>query len=146
MTNETIIFPINNSVKSMHIANDHTKLFISLDSGIIIYANAYGDCCSYSWIEHISGVKQILGSPITDAIPVELPELDWLIYKPSIYIGDDHYEEHIQLYGTKLIGPKGAMFIEYRNSSNGYYGGSLDWYVFDEKIIPSETRILVDDF
>lgn len=30
-------------------------------------------------------------------------------------------------YGCKITTGKGYALIDYRNSSNGYYGGSLSW-------------------
>lgn len=39
---------------------------------------------------------------------------------------DDEYEnDYLQYYGVQINTDKGAFTLEYRNSSNGYYGGSL---------------------
>lgn len=36
-------------------------------------------------------------------------------------------DEYLQFYGFKIQTQKGDVVIEYRNSSNGYYGGNLAW-------------------
>lgn len=41
-------------------------------------------------------------------------------------VEDEEYE-YLQFYGFKLQTEKGDVVIEYRNSSNGYYGGDLVW-------------------
>jgi hypothetical protein len=42
---------------------------------------------------------------------------------------DDNHPEHdcLQVYGLKVTTNKGEIVIDYRNSSNGYYGGNLSW-------------------
>ena len=39
---------------------------------------------------------------------------------------DDGVSEYIQYYGLKITTNKSRCTIDYRNSSNGYYGGYLD--------------------
>jgi hypothetical protein len=76
---------------------------------------AYGDCCSESWIEHITippGIEDgvvILGVLESDGVVDPLAD-----------------GEHVQVYQTSFTTEKGEIIVEYRNSSNGYYGGSLD--------------------
>jgi hypothetical protein len=76
----------------------------------------YGDCCSQTWIEHITippGIEDgvvILGVSETD-----------------LGVDDKASEgDHVQVYHTAFDTEKGSIIVEYRNSSNGYYGGSLD--------------------
>ena len=33
----------------------------------------------------------------------------------------------LEVYGLKITTDKGDLVIDYRNSSNGYYGGNLSW-------------------
>jgi len=35
--------------------------------------------------------------------------------------------DELALYGLKLTTDKGDLVLDYRNESNGYYGGSLSW-------------------
>ena len=36
-------------------------------------------------------------------------------------------DETIAYYGCKICTDKGDIIIDYRNESNGYYGGGLSW-------------------
>lgn len=41
---------------------------------------------------------------------------------------DDVQEDgELKIYGCKISTTKGDIVIEYRNESNGYYGGNLSW-------------------
>lgn len=42
-------------------------------------------------------------------------------------LGTPPDDECIKYYGFKITTSKGHIIIDYRNSSNGYYGGSLEW-------------------
>ena len=35
--------------------------------------------------------------------------------------------DELALYGLKLATDKGDLVLDYRNESNGYYGGNLSW-------------------
>lgn len=77
------------------------------------------DCCSETWIENIE--TPALGFPCTviAAHELEMPE--------GRYSIDGEPQDFIRFYGLKLITNKGEIVIDYRNASNGYYGGTLDW-------------------
>lgn len=66
-----------------------------------------GDCCSHTWIESLTIVPDDLSLGGTKVI-------------------SDYYDEdYIQVYQTKIHTNQGSINIEYRNASNGYYGGWL---------------------
>ena len=99
------------------IAKDKKALkFVTTEGDII--AKTEGECCSETWIEHVE--MPALGFPCT-VIAVEdvgeCKEEEWIN-------GDD---ERILFYGFKITTSSGDIVIDYRNSSNGYYGGSLIW-------------------
>lgn len=77
------------------------------------------DCCSETWIENVE--IPALGFPCTvvSATELEMPE--------SREAEGDEPQEYIEFYGIKFITDKGEIVIDYRNASNGYYGGSLEW-------------------
>lgn len=79
---------------------------------------AYGDCCSNSWFEHISGVDSLIGQVVNTEDEIEMGEIS----RPA---PDEGYGKYIQSYSLKLATDKGHFEIEMRNSSNGYYGGSF---------------------
>jgi hypothetical protein len=84
------------------------------DESITVYAD--GDCCSHSWIENVDGVEQMIGSPVVAVEDVMMPDLG----------SPDEWEE-IVYYGCRITTGIGFATIDYRNSSNGYYGGNLVW-------------------
>ena len=99
------------------IAKDKKALKFMTTEGDII-AKTEGECCSETWIEHVE--MPALGFPCT-VIAVEdigeCKEEEWIN-------GDD---ERILFYGFKITTASGDIVIDYRNSSNGYYGGDLIW-------------------
>ena len=88
-----------------------------------------GDCCSSSWFESITNIENIIGETIIGLEEKECYEIN----KKEIY--DNH--ECIKVYGYTLKTVKGYCDIEFRNSSNGYYGGSCD-YMPDMKLYKVE--------
>lgn len=86
-----------------------------------------GDCCSQSWIEHIEGVEDCIGATIVDVDDIEMED-DWCGGYPdqykAVWVRPD--EELIRYYCTRIITDKGPLKIEYRNSSNGYYGATFN--------------------
>lgn len=71
------------------------------------------DCCSESWIEHVSIPK--LPAQIIDVKERDLPT-------PP----DSGRQGCDQAYSAVLLTDQGELEIEFRNSSNGYYGGDID--------------------
>lgn len=108
---------INKSIVSMQIASDKQALLFTTVEGENLIARVDADCCSYSWIESIE--LPALGFPFTI---ISIDDLDL----PG---SDDNHPEHdcLQVYGAKITTDKGDLIIDYRNSSNGYYGGSMCW-------------------
>lgn len=109
-------------MRLMGVKVDDDKESISLlfpEGTLRMYAS--GDCCSQSWIEY-----------------VETPALGWdgVIADVS---GQDEYRieqddpthDCLRFYQQTIRTTKGDVVIEYRNSSNGYYGGSLNFSSWD---------------
>jgi hypothetical protein len=42
-------------------------------------------------------------------------------------LGEMPDRDVVAYYGLKVTTDKGEMVVDYRNDSNGYYGGSLTW-------------------
>lgn len=76
---------------------------------------AYGDCCSYSWIEHVSGLDALLGQEVLEFEEISMGEVQH----------DNKHYDCLQSYSYKLKTAKGVFEVELRNDSNGYYGGDL---------------------
>lgn len=96
---------------------DDAKTSISFDcDGSVWSWSAEGDCCSSTWIEHIEGVGRLVGGTVRAVEDIDLPE-------PTP--AENEGRDVLQKYGVRIDTDKGTAVIDYRNESNGYYGGSL---------------------
>jgi hypothetical protein len=94
--------------------DDQWYLQFDTDEGSIVYY-AEGDCCSESWFYHVLGVRFLIGQVVREVEEVAMPDLK-----------DNFSRQAVDtLYGFKLRTDLGVADIEFRNSSNGYYGGQL---------------------
>lgn len=89
--------------------------FKTLEKGAIT-AYAYGDCCSYSWIESVEHPARGYPAKVLSVREVELP---W----PAV----DRETDVLKDYGLRITTENGDIDIDYRNDSNGYYGGWLEF-------------------
>ena len=102
-------------LKSVILSNDKETIAFEFQDGYVAKFGAEGDCCSTSWIEHLTVPDDIEGQELVEAI-------DECIGTEDV---PDGYT-YRQVYQTKLRTDKGeTITIEYRNDSNGYYGGYL---------------------
>ena len=99
-------------------ADRQAILFQTTDGDLKVLVDA--DCCSYTWVEGIE--LPALGFPalVTKVEDLDMPESD----KASNFHSDP---EVLAFYGCKISTDRGEIVIDYRNDSNGYYGGSLSW-------------------
>lgn len=105
------------TITAIWLAADRQAIRFDVEGGEPIVARCDADCCSYTWIEHIE--LPALGFPfqVLHQDDLELPEDKW----------SEDNDQLIQFYGLKLSTDKGDLVLDYRNESNGYYGGSLVW-------------------
>jgi hypothetical protein len=103
----------------MTVSDDRQQLTLDLADGRKAVFTVYGDCCSRSFIEHTSEPWQ-WGHPITEV-------------KDGGQVGNwwrDDQAERVQVYQTSFVTPYGEIVVEYRNESNGYYGGWMEGPTF----------------
>lgn len=101
------------TILGIKIADDRKALLFICDDADHI-AKSDGDCCSDSWIENVE--MPALGFPARVA---SVKDLD---------LGSEEGEDGcLAKYGCKITTDKGEIVIDYRNASNGYYGGDLVW-------------------
>jgi hypothetical protein len=125
-------------IHEVRIDEEHLNIAFEVCGGRLNFC-AEGDCCSSSWIENVQNAEHLKGSKIVSVEDVEMPSPDQ----------SDH--ELLQAYGLRihladrngLVRP--PFLIEHRNSSNGYYGGSLIALEIDEENWKS-MRALDADF
>jgi len=105
---------IGTTLTGIKIADDKKALLFQTTQGDVI-ARADGDCCSDTWIESVEG-------PVSFPCAVHgVSDIDM----PDLGSPDDY--ESVAYYGFRIDTDRGAIIIDYRNSSNGYYGGHLTW-------------------
>lgn len=105
------------TITKAELATDKHAIRFSILGEEPIIARTEGDCCSVSWIEHVELPA--------GGFPAVVHEVQDLALPGSC---EDHpIYDCLQVYGLKITTDKGDMVIDYRNSSNGYYGGSLVW-------------------
>jgi hypothetical protein len=119
-----------------------TALRVNEDQSILAFGHpdgsgaaylAYGDCCSETWFADITGVTALIGGTVAEAAEVEMQAVD---------DGRTRQDED-EFYGVKLRTEKGIADIVYRNSSNGYYGGSIGLWEGD---LPGNMASITDDW
>ena len=120
---------IGRRINSVSIDDEKQTIVFTTDKGPVVYS-AYGDCCSHSWFEHLTGTDVLAGEIVNKVVNRPMPE------------SNEIDSETIRYYGWTLETSKGRFDIEMRNSSNGYYGGS----VHVGETVPNDIKVVTADF
>lgn len=107
---------LDKKIVSVKIADDKMAMLFVTENNENLILRVDADCCSHTWIESVD--LPALGLPFT---VIECKDLELNIPEKE-YDGDV-----IKFYGAEIVTDKGSMNIDYRNSSNGYYGGNIVW-------------------
>lgn len=101
-------------IRKIKLSNDKKDITFSFYDRKNIVLRCEGDCCSDTWIEHLN----ILASELDSAIVIDIvgAEPEDLPMEEEVYT---------RKYQTIFRTDKGDICLEYRNASNGYYGGYL---------------------
>lgn len=105
---------IGKTLTAVDLACDKQAIRFTLEGGETIVAKAEGRSCSHTWIENVEMPAGGLPAKVLAATDLDLPS-------------QDKDGDLIQFYGLKLTTDKGDLVLDYRNESNGYYGGNLSW-------------------
>jgi len=119
------------TISHIYISEDNTYLafFNNWCDKVFVYSTE-GDCCSYTWFETITNPENMIGQKILGIEEKDMSDC----CKDSAACDKCKDHEVVQVYGLTFKTQKGYTDIEYRNSSNGYYGGWCS-YIPDPKII-----------
>jgi len=109
---------VGKTITGLTVSDDRERLVVSTTDGDIT-ATVDAECCSYTWIENVE--LPALGFP---AMVVSVCNLDMPGAEDHVFCEDP---DEVEFYGLSIKTDKGEIVIDYRNSSNGYYGGSLCW-------------------
>lgn len=109
---------IGETVQSFSVNAERDQLRLVMKSGNTFLLETEGDCCSISWIEQIDGVEALTGT-IRQVEDILMPDYGNVStpHKPNVDI--------VSYYGLRIVTDRGYTVIDYRNDSNGYYGGSI---------------------
>lgn len=111
---------IGKTIIKLEIGSDDTTLVFTDSLGNQYFYNSYGDCCSSTWFSHITGIHNFLGHEVNNTVEKEERDPTETEYKEGQY-------DVLRIYGYTLETDKGRCDVEFRNDSNGYYGGSCDF-------------------
>lgn len=123
---------IDRILTGFEIDKDRAQITFMFTEGEPLVLKTSGDCCSATWIESVDDPEALKGR-VLDVQEIPMPDLG--------NIATEHREsvEEVQYYGLKVTTENGRAVIDYRNDSNGYYGGSLEIYKY-----PRKTRLNTD--
>ena len=127
---------IGKKITKVEVNGDSTVMVFTDANGDKIAYEALGDCCSYSWFSDITGLGNLVEHTVSEIVDRE--EFSEEEQKRAEKQGD---YECLALYGHLIKTEKGTCDIEYRNDSNGYYGG---WCQLTTTI-PDDLREVFED-
>lgn len=101
---------------------------LKLDDGRAIALSLEAGCCSKSHFTDASQFAELVGTEILDAEEREGGVNSYYDGKPLT--DPDEYADEVQKWHFLIFTTnKGHVTIDWRNDSNGYYDGSLEWVV-----------------
>lgn len=107
---------VGKTIVSHELKDDGSQLKLNCSDGTAVKLETEGDCCSFSWIESIDAPEALLGT-VVSVEDIDMPNLGNID-------GTRHQGvDEVAYYGLKITTEKGRCVIDYRNDSNGYYGG-----------------------
>lgn len=119
---------LNKIIVKVELSEDRETFCFTDADGIRYFYNAYGDCCSSSWFSNITGIKNLLGQKIISVIDrEEFTDEEQKEAEAEYAKENDYGPESLALYGIILKTDKGSCDVEFRNESNGYYGGDCSF-------------------
>ena len=108
-------FLVGKTIVAVFLAADKKALKFEFSDGATQEAWCDGDCCSDTWIESLSLPAGGLPAKIMAVNDLPLREKE------------AEHGDLTQIYGLKITTPAGYLDLDFRNTSNGYYGGNLYW-------------------
>lgn len=107
---------VGKTILAFELTNDRRAMRFTLADGEPVVVLCDAECCSETWVEHVSLPARGFPATVLDAADIDMPDL-----------GQMPDRDVVAYYGLKVTTDKGEMVVDYRNDSNGYYGGSLTW-------------------
>ena len=111
---------VGKKLEKVLVSKDRLAVKFVLAGGEEVIARCDADCCSYTWIE---GVE----FPSLPAKVISVEDIEMPYATPPGGKNGPGDPDSVEFYGLRVITDRGHLVIDYRNDSNGYYGGSLSW-------------------
>jgi hypothetical protein len=103
------------------------------------FYEAYGDCCSESWFADMIGIDFLLNEVVRKVEEIDIED--------TCNVDDGRARQEVdQVYCWRLTTKKGTTDIIFRNSSNGYYGGSCIEMDISNDLIGVEWKEITADW
>lgn len=109
---------VGRKILSVQMTPDKSDVRFVTTTGNLDYY-CYGDCCSESWVNHVNDIHNLIGATVTRVEEIDFHSLLGIEPEPT-------RQEDDKVLFHKVHTTKGTCLIEFRNSSNGYYGGSFE--------------------
>ncbi len=107
------------TISHVELEPNGTRLTLTFVGRPSVNLVPYGECCSATWIESLDAPDALIGT-VQSVEEIPMPDLGNID-------GNRHQGvDQVSYYGLKIATDKGVCIIDYRNDSNGYYGGSLE--------------------
>lgn len=118
MTNKETAKLVGRDVTGYVLSDDNETLRLSFRDGGTEELRTESECCSITWIESID-TPEYLNGVIQEIENIDMPD------RGNIATQKRESVDEVKYYGLKITTDKGIAVIDYRNDSNGYYGGDL---------------------
>lgn len=112
------------NIAGHRVTDDNQVLWLEFEGGGKAKFKTYAECCSHTWIESLDAPGNLRGK-VLSIEEIDMPNLGDIptVGRPEV--------ERVKYYGLRIVTENGHCVIDYRNDSNGYYGGSLDLVELD---------------
>lgn len=101
-------------IDEVYLNNNRDEVYFKVGHDSWLKYSADGYCCSNSWFESVD-VPSEKPMKVFEVLEREMPKDSW---------GEGGHE-CVAFYGWSIVTNQGYLDVEMRNSSNGYYGGSV---------------------
>ena len=116
---------LNKPLQNVKLFRDKERITFHFQDGSHRSFGVEGDCCSQSWIEHLETPNDLVGAIITSVEDGKGIPWDGHICPEEVDYSHTCGHDYLQVYNTRFFTNRGTIVLEYRNDSNGYYGGYL---------------------
>ena len=119
---------INKKLDSVELSDDKETITFKFADGLKRKFGVEGNCYSSSWIEHLTTPDTVGGAVLVSVeesggVPWDGHDCDKV--EKDEYGSPVCGHDSLQVYNTRFRTDRGDIVLEYRNDSNGYYGGYL---------------------